>query len=217
MAAVREPTATTGGRMAFHIGSQNADLINNVSGDQWNYPAASPSGSDGDGRSSPHPSHLADVGVFISYRHEDTEGHAGRVRDWLVRRFGEERVFQDVDGIDPGEDFVDRLEQELGKCDVLLAIIGRQWLTCSNDLGSRMIDDPRDWVRLEIQVALDRGVPVIPVLVGGARMPSETALPKPLGPLGRRNAIEMGPQWAADVERLGEAIERAAGRGRLDR
>jgi hypothetical protein len=160
----------------------------------------------------PDPSQLPDINVFISYRRDDAEGHAGRLRDWLVRRFGEERVFQDVDGIEPGEDFVDKLGQKLAECHVLLAVIGRQWLAAVDAAGARRIDDPRDWVRLEIKMALERGVTVIPVLVRGAKMPSEADLPEPLAPLARRNAIEIGPQWAADVRRLADAIERAAER-----
>jgi hypothetical protein len=150
--------------------------------------------------------------IFLSYRREDSEGHTGRMRDWLARRFGEERVFQDVDGIEPGEDFAARLGQKLAECDVLLAMIGRQWLTVTDAEGRRRIEDSRDWVRQEIEMALERGVTVVPVLVGGARMPREADLPPSLAPLARRNAVTMGPHWGSDVERLADAIERAVSR-----
>jgi hypothetical protein len=202
---------------------QGGDVRANITGDvsgqvavghgiTQNWVARSPAAGSRPSPLSPDPSELADVKVFISYRRDDSEGHAGRMRDWLVRRFGEERVFQDVDSIDPGEDFVDKLGQKLAECDVVLAVIGRQWLTATDPGGFRRIDDPRDWVRLEIEMALERGVTIIPVLVRGAKMPGEADLPASLAPLARRNAIQIGPQWAADVERLRDAIERAARR-----
>ncbi len=151
-----------------------------------------------------------DVKVFISYRRDDADGHAGRMRDWLVRRFGERQVFLDVAGIEPGEDFVDKLAAKVGECDVLLAIVGRHWLTVADSAGRPRLHDPQDWVRLEIQMALERGVTVVPVLVSGARMPTETDLPEEIAAMARRNAIQIGPQWAGDVERLGDAIEKVA-------
>lgn len=186
-----------------------ANIVGNVSGQ-----VAVGQGITQNGIPPSPPSPSRDVKVFLSYRREDSDGHTGRLRDWLVHRFGEERVFQDVDGIEPGEDFVEKLGEKLTDCDIVLVMIGRQWLTVTDADGRRRIDDPHDWVRLEIQMALERGVTVVPVLVGGARMPSEADLPVSLAPLARRNAVTMGPHWAADVERLAGAIERVAGRAR---
>ncbi|MFP5317518.1 MAG: toll/interleukin-1 receptor domain-containing protein [Acidimicrobiia bacterium] len=187
----------------------SANITGNVSGQvavgtgitqSWLGPPAVDAGS------VPH----ADVKVFISYRRDDADGHAGRLRDWLVRRFGEQQVFLDVAGIDPGEDFADKLAANVADCDVLLAVIGRRWITVADSHGRRRLDDPQDWVALEIRMALDRDVTVVPVLVSGAKMPTAADLPERLAPLARRNAIEIGPQWGADVERLGDVIERAA-------
>jgi hypothetical protein len=163
-------------------------------------------------RRAPSPSGgTPEITVFISYRRADTEGHAGRLRDWLVERFGEDGVFEDVDSIHPGEDYVSKLEQTLQRADVVLALIGRQWVTTRDVAGRRRLDDPEDWVRLELETALRRDVTVIPVLVQGATMPSQKDLPEPLVPLTRRNAITIGSAWADDVARLEAAIERATG------
>jgi hypothetical protein len=156
-----------------------------------------------------------DVKVFISYRRDDADGHAGRLRDWLARRLGDDHVFLDVAGIDPGEDFVDKLNRKVGECDVLLAVIGKHWLTVTDSNGRRRLDNAEDWVRLEIQVALERNITVVPVLVSGASMPAAADLPEPIAALARRHAIELGPEWRSDVERLGDVIERVA-RARQD-
>ena len=147
-------------------------------------------------------------GIFISYRREDAAGHAGRLFDRLKARFGPAAVFMDVEGIDAGVDFVERIDAAVGSCDVLLAVIGRHWLDARNADGARRLDDPRDFVRLETGAALARGIRVIPVLVEGAAMPTQEALPEALRPLARRQAVELrDSRWDADVEHLLRTLE----------
>src|SRR4051794_2677355 len=115
--------------------------------------------------------------VFLNYRRDDAAGHAGRLYDSLAERFGKERVFMDVDAIDPGADYGDVIDKAVGSCDVLIAVIGQDWLNATDGKGERRIDDPDDFVRLEIQAALGRDVRVLPLLVQGAVMPSADELP----------------------------------------
>ncbi|HTJ03281.1 MAG TPA: toll/interleukin-1 receptor domain-containing protein, partial [Methylovirgula sp.] len=148
--------------------------------------------------------------VFISYRREDSAGFAGRIYDRLVSRLESGRVFFDVDNIEPGLDFVKVLADRVGNCDALVAIIGEEWLTSSNDEHERRLDDPQDFVRIEIEAALQRDIRVIPVLINGARMPRATDLPDPLKPLVRRQAIEIShTRFDSDSERLTRVVQRA--------
>lgn len=142
--------------------------------------------------------------IFINYRREDTAGHAGRLYDALAARFGDDHVFMDVDAIDPGADFTQVVEQSVGSCDVLLALIGRRWTTTTDREGRRRLDKPNDWVRVEIQTALDRpDTRVIPTLVQGAEMPASDDLPAPLQRLAHRHAFEIRDnRWRSDVDRL---------------
>lgn len=125
--------------------------------------------------------------VFISYRRDDSAGHAGRLFDRLVARFGASSVFMDVDDIRPGQNFEQAIEQTLSRCDHVLAVIGPRWL----DILRARRDGGEDFVQREIVAALQRGRPVIPVLVGGARMPPAGSLPSALTSFARCNAIEI--------------------------
>jgi hypothetical protein len=146
-------------------------------------------------------------GVFISYRREDSGGFAGRIYDRLTNRLGRENVFFDVDTIPPGRDFVDVLSERVGKCDALLAVIGKHWLSSIDSENHRRLDDPQDFVRIEIEAALSRNVPVIPVLVDGAAMPHPNDLPGSLTKLIRRQAVEVShARFDSDAERLTEAL-----------
>jgi len=148
------------------------------------------------------------AGVFISYRRDDTAGHAGRLFDTLVRRFGEPSVFMDLTDIAPGSDFVETLERAVGSCDVLLVLIGRDWLSADSQ-GRRRLEDPHDFIRREVATALTRNIPVMPVLLQGARMPTADELPQDLKALARRQAIELSEsRWETDVARLEEGISR---------
>jgi hypothetical protein len=152
------------------------------------------------------------AGLFISYRRGDSAGYAGRLCDSLDDHFGTTRVFRDVDSIDPGLDFLEQIRSAVGSCDVLLAVIGPGWLTASRPDGQCRLHDPHDYVRLEIQEALSRKIRVIPVLVGGARMPSVEDLPTELGALARRNALELSDtRWDYDVGRLLSSLAKIPG------
>jgi hypothetical protein len=147
--------------------------------------------------------------IFISYRREDTEGHAGRLFEVLVERFGKDSVFMDVAGIEPGRDFRKAIDSNVADCGALLAVIGKGWLSAKNEAGLRRIDDPHDFVRLETVSALKRDIPVIPVLVHGAVMPRADQLPPELQELAFRNGVEVThARWDSDVQLLTKALER---------
>ena len=149
--------------------------------------------------------------IFVSYRRGDSAGHTGRLVDSLVRHFGSEAVFQDVQSISVGSRWDDAIRDGVVQCRLLLAVIGRDWLVPRSD-GRPRIDDSQDPVRQEILAALERGIAVIPVLVEGAQMPAETALPEDLRPLARWQAHELSDsRWAFDTERLMQMIERVVG------
>src|SRR6516165_4969742 len=147
--------------------------------------------------------------IFINYRRDDSSASAGRLYDRLAARFPKDQIFIDVDNLDPGVDFVEAIEQSVGACDVLIAVIGRRWLISSEAEGSRRLDNPDDFVRLEIATALKRNIRVIPVLVDDASMPRASDLPDDLKALVRRNAVEVSyTRFRADSERLIVALER---------
>ena len=146
-------------------------------------------------------------GVFISYRREDSGGFAGRIYDRLTSRLGRDSVFFDVDNIPAGLDFVDILSERVGKCDALVAVIGRAWNPVGGKENRPRLDDPNDFVRVEIEAALARGIRVIPVLVDGAAMPRAEDLPECLKKLVRRQGIEIShTRFHSDVERLARAL-----------
>jgi hypothetical protein len=145
--------------------------------------------------------------IFISYRRDDTEGEAGRLFDDLTRAFGNENVFMDVAGISPGVDFRRAIENNVASCGVLLAIIGPSWVSITNAAGVRRLEDPNDFVVLEIASALKREVPVIPVLVHGAHMPSPDQLPEILKDFSYHNSVELSHgRWNSDVQLLIQAL-----------
>lgn len=146
--------------------------------------------------------------IFISYRRDDTEGEAGRLFDDLTRQFGNDCVFMDVAGISPGVDFRKAIEDNVSGCGVLLAMIGPAWLTIADASGNRRLDNPNDYVALEISSALKRNVPVIPVLVHDARMPHPDQLPEVLKDLAYRNSVELThARWNSDAALLIEALK----------
>jgi two-component system nitrogen regulation response regulator GlnG len=147
--------------------------------------------------------------VFISYRRDDSADVAGRIYDRLVQKYGPDGVFKDVDSIPLGIDFRDHLGDAVGRCQVFLAVIGPQWLRLADPSGGRRLDDPRDFVRLEIEAALRRSIPVIPVFVGGAGMPGHESLPLTLQALAFRNgiAVRRDPDFHHDMDRLLRSLE----------
>jgi hypothetical protein len=148
--------------------------------------------------------------IFISYRRDDSAGHAGRLYDQLSNHFGDQRIFMDTTGIDPGVDFVEAIQRSVSNCTVLLAVIGQHWISVVDSKGQRRIDDPHDFVRLEIATALERNIRIIPVLVHGATMPRALELPDELILLARRNAFEIrDTSFKEDVARLIPFIEKS--------
>jgi glycosyltransferase involved in cell wall biosynthesis len=141
--------------------------------------------------------------VFLSYRREDSAGYAGRIKDSLRRALGRNQLFIDVDNVPPGANFAKRLQNELATCDVLLVIIGRNWLNARRDDGRRRLDNPDDIVRSEIATALRRNIPVIPVLVDGAAVPKAQELPEELKDLTVSNALDLRHiSFQTDIDRL---------------
>ena len=147
--------------------------------------------------------------IFISYRRDDSAGYAGRLFDYLSAHFGANNIFMDIDTIEPGEDFRKVISKAVGTCDVVLVMIGKLWSTITDSQGQKRLDDPKDWVRMEIDTALsDRRVRVIPVLVRDAAMPSEHELPEGLKELVWRHASELSDsRFQHDVNKLISVIE----------
>ncbi|MFK7994591.1 MAG: toll/interleukin-1 receptor domain-containing protein [Granulosicoccus sp.] len=144
--------------------------------------------------------------VFIGYRRRDSQGFAGRVADDLIDHFGVHQIFRD-DDIPEGSDFTRVLEQALGSCHVLIAVIGPDWLNPVK--GIPRIHHPDDWVRREIEAALSRGIWTLPILVGNATMPSAEELPDTLLPFSKVQAVTMSDRhWDRDLERLAVLLKK---------
>ncbi len=147
--------------------------------------------------------------VFISYRRGDGTPYAGRLYDQLTARFGTDRVFMDLDTIEPGDDFVEVITNYVSSCSVLIALINKTWLDVKDDDGRPRLHNPDDFVHLEISIALQRKIRVIPVLVQGALMPRPQDLPASLAILSRRNALEISDsRWRSDVSKLISVLEK---------
>ncbi len=152
----------------------------------------------------PEPAPKKPMTVFISYRRDDSADVTGRIYDRLSTEFGREHVYKDVDTIPLGVDFREHINKLVAHCDVVLAIIGRQWLTVADGDDRRRLEDERDPVRLEIVAALNREIPVVPVLVGGSTVPPAEDLPEDIADLAYRNgaAVRPDPDFHKDVDRL---------------
>jgi TIR domain-containing protein len=155
--------------------------------------------------------------VFISYRRGDSAGYAGRVRDRLERELGRDLLFMDVDAIPLGTNFSKVLHEEVAKCGVLLAVIGPNWLDARDERGNRRLDDPNDWVRVEITAALQRNIPVIPILLDGATIPKADQLPEDLKELALRNGLDIRhASFQDDVNRLIRGLKGQSDQGAAD-
>jgi len=152
---------------------------------------------------------MAKKAIFISYRRDDSAGHAGRLYDRLVAEFGEDAVFIDIHAIEDGIDFVVAIDQAIDESKVFLAVIGKQWLLMADQFGRRRIDQDDDFVRIEIEKALGRPeMRVIPVLVRDASMPALEGLPQSIKSLSRRNARNISDdRFHYDVDQLIEVIK----------
>jgi TIR domain len=145
--------------------------------------------------------------IFINYRRDDAGGVAGRLADSLGAYFGDGRVFRDIGGIEGGANFEEVLRQTAQSADAMIVLIGRHWVSAVNKSGQRRLDDPEDWVAREIAAALERKIPIFPVLIEDAVMPRAEELPDLIKPLSRHNAIAItDSRWASDVTRLAKVV-----------
>src|ERR1700682_3241130 len=148
--------------------------------------------------------------IFINYRRGDDPQAAGRLFDRLQDVFEPQQLFLDVDNIAPGLDFMRVLDERVAECDVVLAVIGKGWIDARDATGARRLDDPDDFVRIEITSALNQGKRVIPVLIGDTPMPHQEQLPQALRPLARRNAVRLTHErFRADTQGLVKALQLA--------
>jgi len=168
--------------------------------------------------------------IFVSYRHDDAPAHAGRIYDRLSGHFGPELVFFDRNTIAPGADFMASIHKRVTMVDVLIAVVGRNWLNAKDKKGGRRLDNPGDWVRTELEIALARGIAVYPILVSGASMPTLEQLPQCLQEFCRHSAVEISEAGfthemdrlihllSSELMELDKAIEtqRSLGQPRLD-
>jgi hypothetical protein len=147
--------------------------------------------------------------IFLSYRRDDTRHVAGRLADRLNTRFGADTVFMDVDALELGVDFPKAIAAEVSSCDVLIALIGQDWMVSDRRTGRPRLHEANDFVAVEIRAALERGIRVIPVLADGAMMPAADELPASLQPLRTRNAARLDHEtFSTDVEGILSAVER---------
>jgi len=156
--------------------------------------------------------------VFICYRRDDVAGHAGRVHDRLQAEFGRDLLFMDVDSVPLGIDFVKHLREAVAKCEVLLAVIGPNWLDLRDERGARRLDDPNDFVRIEIGTALQRQIHVVPILLEGTRIPRPDQLPNDLAGLAQRQGLEIRHvSFHSDMDKLITALRTQLAGGRTDK
>jgi hypothetical protein len=155
--------------------------------------------------------------ILISYRRQYNANVTGRIYDRLIQRFGQGAVFKDVDSIPLGVDFRTFLDEQVAKCEVFLAVIGRDWAKKRGSKGKSRLDDPWDFVRIEIESALKRKIPVIPVLVSGASIPPSERLPASIQDLSYRHgiAVRQDPDCHRDMDRLIEHLRKLPASGEM--
>jgi hypothetical protein len=148
---------------------------------------------------------MADKKIFISYRRADSQVMTDRIYAALVDAFGEQAVFRDIHSIPFGVDFRTHIQKAVAECDVMLVVIGDQWLDIKDLEGKRRLDQPTDWVRLEVQAGIERkDIPVVPLFLQGIKSIPEEILPDVLKNLAFRNGIpiRVDPDFKADINRL---------------
>jgi TIR domain len=148
--------------------------------------------------------------IFINYRRSDDRATAGRLFDRLRKTFRRDQLFFDVDDIRPGLDFVKVLEEQISRCDIVLAVMGHNWINASDEAGVRRLENPEDFVRIEIESAFTQGKLVIPVLIDEARMPREKELPDSIKPLVRHQSARLRHErFHADMRGLIKTLRQA--------
>jgi len=148
--------------------------------------------------------------IFISYRRDDSIQMTERIYEKLLEEYGSKNIFKDVDNIPAGADFRKVIEEHVQKCDIVLAVIGKKWLTVTDDNGEPRLNNKNDFVRIELDLGLKRHIPVIPILVDDASMPKESELPDSLNGLPYLNALKVRthPDTDSDMRRLIKAIDK---------
>ncbi len=145
--------------------------------------------------------------IFISYRRDDSRADARSIYQFLQKAFGEDRLFIDVDSIDKGKDFRSAIASDLEDCAVMLVLIGNNWLDARTENGRRRLDEPNDYVRLEIASALSKSIPVIPILLDGAKMPLSSDLPDDLNQLAFRQSARVDHEtFANDLSSIAKSL-----------
>lgn len=149
------------------------------------------------------------IKIFISYRREDSVYICDRIYAALAQQFGQENIFRDTSSIPPGANFRKRIEEAVNNCDILLVVMGKRWLTLTDEFGRRRIDHPSDWVALETEAALAHGIPVITLLLEGMYVPHANALPSGLADLSNYQALELRPgdDFEKDIQKLVSIIK----------
>jgi hypothetical protein len=147
--------------------------------------------------------------IFLSYRRDDSAYITDRIYDRLVKDFGEKTIFRDINNIPLGANFQSEIKRRVGQCNILLAVIGPNWINITDAHGQRRLDNPKDFVRLEIESALARNIPVVPLLVQGARVPQQSELPGRLKRIVFQNGMDIRPgrDFDHDMKRLIEQVE----------
>ena len=148
--------------------------------------------------------------IFISYRRSDSQYATDRIYEQLVKHFGAGSVFMDIDAIPLGVNFREYIDEQISTSDIVLAVIGDHWLTAEDEKGEIRLNNPNDFVRLEIEAALKQGIQLIPIYIGSVQAVPAKRLPKTLQELPMLNAtsIRRGNDFYPDVERLVKGIER---------
>ena len=152
---------------------------------------------------------LEESQIFLSYRRGESQVWTDRIANDLKETFGHNAVFQDVEAIPPGVDFRQHLQAQLENCRVVLVVIGSDWVTATDEQGNPRLDQEQDWVRLEVEVALRRKIPLIPLLVDNSKMPSQNELPESIREFAFQNglAIRPNPDFENDLNRLIQSLE----------
>ncbi len=179
--------------------SQLANLVHTAS----QSPQSAPSSA-----KRPHPGHTS-FNIFISYRRDDSPDVTGRIYDVLVRHYGKPAVFKDVDSIPFGVDFRQHLSDMVQQCNVVLIVIGDRWLSIADATGHRRLEEQADFVRIEVEAALQRSIRIVPLLVKGAMMPTEDELPPSIKELAYRNGVSIryDPDFHHDMIRLMRSLD----------
>ena len=140
--------------------------------------------------------------IFLSYRRSDSLEETTRIKKFISGYFGENVIFRDQESIPAGSDFREIINDALKDCVAMIAVIGETWLSAIDETGERRLDDAKDWVRIELESALAKYIPVVPVLVQNATIPKPEELPSKMEKLAFRNAVKLDTNFDTGMEKL---------------